>query len=260
MRIMTEGINWYYTMAGQGEPVLFLHGGLDTCDNYTRLLTELANDFSVIAVDRRGHGRTADTDAPFDYTLMAEELAAFVRAMDLPPVHIIGCSDGANAGLHMASLFPEKVKSLVAVSGNYKGRTGMSDGCLAMFDALSVAFIQENMPDILKQCGALNPAPVPATYIAKTRRLWNQESVISQERLANIRVPVLIVGGDRDMVLPEQFLEMKALIPDASLLMLPYCGHYIFQDFAWSSTSATAVRLFREFMTTRFAKHNTDFI
>lgn len=35
MRLMTEGINWFYTMTGQGEPVLFLHGGLDTCVNYT---------------------------------------------------------------------------------------------------------------------------------------------------------------------------------------------------------------------------------
>ncbi|ECI4151464.1 alpha/beta fold hydrolase [Salmonella enterica] len=70
MRIMTEGINWYYTLTGEGEPVLFLHGGLDTCVNYTRLLAELADRFSVIAVDRRGHGRTADTDAPFDCALV----------------------------------------------------------------------------------------------------------------------------------------------------------------------------------------------
>ncbi|CAD7561431.1 MULTISPECIES: alpha/beta fold hydrolase [Enterobacteriaceae] len=260
MRIMTEGINWYYTLTGQGEPVLFLHGGLDTCVNYTRLLTELKDRFSVIAVDRRGHGRTADTDAPFDCALMARELAAFLREMKLPPVHIIGCSDGANIGLHMAAGFPEQVKSLIAVSGNYKGRSGMSDGCLAMFDALSVEFVQETMPDILRQYGELNPAPVPETYIAKTKRMWNQESVISQECLAGISVPVLIVGGDRDMVLPEQLLEMKTLIPDASLLILPYCGHYIFQDFAWSSTAASTVQLFKEFMTTRFSGHNTIFI
>ncbi|EHM5264040.1 alpha/beta hydrolase [Salmonella enterica] len=260
MRIVTEGINWYYTITGQGETVLFLHGGLDTCINYTRLLAELADGFRVIAVDRRGHGRTADTDAPFDYALMARELAVFLREMALPPVHIIGCSDGANIGLHMAGCFPEQVKSLIAVSGNYKGRSGMSDGCLALFDALSVAFVQENMPDILKQYSELNPAPVPETYISKTKHMWNQEIVISRECLAGIRVPVLIVGGDRDMVLPEQLLEMKTLIPDASLMVLPYSGHYILQDFAWSSTASSTVQLFREFMTTRFSEHNTIFI
>ncbi|EBZ7840147.1 alpha/beta hydrolase [Salmonella enterica subsp. enterica serovar Newport] len=260
MRLMTEGINWFYTLTGQGEPVLFLHGGLDTCVNYTHLLKELADGFSVIAVDRRGHGRTADTDAPFDCALMARELAAFLRELNLPPVHIIGCSDGANIGLYMAGCFPEQVKSLIAVSGNYKGRSCMSDGCLAMFDALSVEFVQETMPDILRQYSELNPAPTPESYIAKTKQMWNQEIVISRECLAGIRVPVLIVGGDRDMVLPEQLLEMKSLIPDASLLILPYSGHYIFQDFAWSSTTVSAVQLFREFITTRFSGNNAIFI
>lgn len=260
MQMTTAGINLFYTMQGQGEPVLFLHGGLDTCANYTSLLAELADGFRVIAVDRRGHGRTEDTDAPFDYALMAEELAAFARGLDLPSFHVVGYSDGANIGLHMASRFPEMVKSLVAISGNYKGSSGMSDGCLAMFDALSVDFVQAHMPEVLLQYAELNPNPRPESFIAKTKTLWKQESVISPELLAGLQVPVLLAGGDRDMVLPEQLLAMKALIPEASLLMLPYCGHFVFQDFAWSSTAVSAVRLFKEFMSTRFAEHNTDFI
>ena len=260
MQTTTAGINWFYTMEGQGDPVLFLHGGLDTCANYTKLLAELAGGFRVIAVDRRGHGRTADTDAPFDYALMAEELAAFARRLDLPPFHVIGYSDGANIGLHMASRFPEMVKSLIAISGNYQGASGMSEGCLALFEALSVDFVQEHMPEVLLQYTALNPSPTPETFIAKTKTLWNQECVISPELLASLQVPVLIAGGDRDMVLPEQLVAMKALIPGSSLLVLPYCGHFVFQDFAWSSTAVFAVRLFKEFLTTRFAEHNTDFI
>lgn len=260
MQITTAGITWFYTMEGQGEPVLFLHGGLDACANYTRFLAELADGFCVIAVDRRGHGRTADTDAPFDYALMAEELAAFARGLDLPPFHVVGYSDGANIGLHMASHFPEMVKSLIAISGNYKVLSGMSEGCLAMFDALSVAFVQDHMPQVLEQYTELNPTPAPETFIAKTKTLWNQESVISQEILETLRVPVLLVGGDRDMILPQHFVEMKALIPDSSLLMLPYCGHFVFQDFAWSSTAVFAVKLFKDFLATRFAEHNTDFI
>lgn len=253
-------INWFYTIQGQGEPILFLHGGLDTCANYTNLLTELADGFQVIAVDRRGHGRTADTDSPFDYVLMAEELAAFTRKLSLPSFHIIGFSDGANIGLHMASRFPDMVNSLIAISGNYKGSSGMSKGCLEMFDALSVGFVQEHMPQVLEQYIELNPNPVPEVFIAKTKKLWNQECIISRELLASLQVPTLLVGGDRDMVLPEQQMEMKALIPNASLLILPYCGHFVFQDFAWSSTATSSVQLFKEFLTTRFAEHNTDFI
>lgn len=254
------GINWFYTTQGRGEPVLFLHGGLDTCANYTKFLTELSDGFRVIAVDRRGHGRTADTDAPFDYDLMAQELVAFARKLNLVSFHVIGFSDGANIGLHMASGFPEMVKSLIAISGNYRGSSGMSRGCLEMFGALSVDFVQERMPQVLEQYTELSPNPAPETFIAKTKKLWSQESIINKEQLTMLQVPTLIVGGDRDMVLPEQFVEMKALIPNASLLLLPYCGHFVFQDFVWSSTAVSAVQLFKEFLTTRFADHNTDFI
>lgn len=260
MQISDGEINWFYTMEGQGEPVLFLHGGFDTCVNYSNLFAELVDDFCVIAVDRRGHGRTADTDAPFDYALMAEELASFTRKLNLSSFHVIGYSDGANIGLHMASRFPKMIKSLIAISGNYKGSSGMSEGCLKMFDALSVAFVREHMAEVLEQYAELNPKPAPETFIAKTKKLWNQESIISRELLTTLQVPTLLVGGDRDMILPEQFVEMKALIPDSSLLMLPYCGHFVFQDFAWSSTASFAVRLFKEFLSARFAEHNTDFI
>lgn len=260
MRTTVMGIDWFYTIQGQGEPVLFLHGGLDTCANYTMLLSELADSFRVIAVDRRGHGRTADTEMPFDYALMAEELAGFARALELSPCHVIGYSDGANIGMYMASRFPEEVKSLIAISGNYKGRSGMSEGWLEMIEALSVDFVREQMPQVLEQYVELNPTPAPEAYIAKTKSLWSGESVIGREELQTLRVPTLIVGGDRDVVLLEQLSEMKELIPGASLLVLPYCGHFVFQDFAWSPVAASAVQLFRDFLTTRFAEHNPDFI
>lgn len=260
MHITSTGIHWFYTMEGQGESVLFLHGGFDACANYTNLLAELTDDFRVIAVDRRGHGRTADTDTPFDYGVMAEELLAFTRELKLPPFHIIGYSDGANIGLHMASRSPETVKSLISISGNYKRLSGMSEGWLEVIATLSVDLVREHMAEAAKQYAELNPNPALETFIAKTKALWSRESVIECERLRALRVPTLIVGGDRDIVLPEQLVEMRGLIPNASLLLLPYCGHFIFQDFAWSPTASSATQMFKNFLRTRFAEHNTDFL
>ena len=259
MQISTGGINWYYTTEGQGEPLLFLHGGLDTCENYETLLAELAKDFRVIAVDRRGHGRTADTDAPFEYGLMAKELISFTQALDLPSFHIVGYSDGANLGLHMASRLPGKVKSLIAISGNYLGVSGMSQGWLETVEALSADFVREHMPEVAQQHAELNPAPVLESFINKTRELWSRDCIIDAEILQALQTPTLVVGGDRDIVLAEQLVNMKNMIPDASLLMLPYCGHFVFQDFAWSDTAASAVAVFKEFLTTRFSAHNADF-
>lgn len=259
MHISAAGIDWNYTITGQGDPLLFLHGGLDTFANYETLLANLAKKFRVIAVDRRGHGKTADTTSPFDYNLMAEELISFTQALDLPPFHIVGFSDGANLGLHMASRLADNVKSVIAISGNYLGVVGMSDNWLATVEALSADYIREHMPEVAEQYAELSPAPDFENFVCKTQTLWRKECVIDEDRLINLQTPVLLVGGDRDIVLPEQFEQMKKLIPNASLLILPFCGHFVFQDFAWSNTSASTLPMFKDFLLTRFDTHNTDF-
>lgn len=260
MFVAVGGVDWFYTMEGQGEPVLFLHGGFDSCVNYSRLLMELAETFQVIAMDRRGHGKTRDTDAPFDYAVIAEEVREFMDALGLESSHVIGYSDGANIGLHMASRFPEKLKSLIAISGNYKGLSGMSEGWLETMAALSVDFVREYMPETLDRYVELNPRPMPEQYIEKTKALWNRETIISSGALSTLQVRTLIIGGDRDIVLPEQQVEMHRLVPGSSLLLLPYGGHFIFQDFSWSSTASCAVEICKNFLSTNFADHNRDFI
>lgn len=259
MFVPVAGVNWFYTSEGHGVPILFLHGGFDTCANYSRLFEKLADSFRVIAPDRRGHGRTGDTDAPFDHTLMAEEVLEFADTLNLELFHLIGYSDGANIGLQMAARFPERIASLIAISGNYKGHSGMSAGWLETQKALSLEFVREHMPEVLGQYAELNPRPKPEEFIDKTRELWNRETIIGEDVLSSIRVPTLITGGDRDIVLPEQLIAMQRLIPNSSLMILPYSGHFIFQDFAWSSIATNAARTFKSFIATRFAEHNTNF-
>src|SRR2546430_11186955 len=59
---------WFADSRGSGEPVLLLHGGLSDSELLLDPLEPaLADRFRVVAFDRRGHGRTADTDAPFHY-------------------------------------------------------------------------------------------------------------------------------------------------------------------------------------------------
>ena len=246
-----RGAEWFYSVAGRGDTVLFLHGSLDTSANYTRLVADLAGSFRVIAVDRRGHGRSTDTDAPYDYALMAEEIYEFTRVLGIGKFHIIGYSDGANLGLHLAGGHPEAVKSLVAISGNYKGLSGMSRQWLDMLPRLSEEFAREHMAKAVEQYMALNPRPDFAAHFAKTRAIWMEDAVISPEKLGAIRAATLLVCGDRDIVLPEQTIALRALIPGASLLILPDTGHTIFQDAAYKTPAAAAVPIIREFIAKR---------
>ena len=236
-----KGARWFYSDNGQGDTVLFLHGGLEDSGYYTRLVTELSASFRVVAVDRRGHGKSEDTDAPYDYPLMAEEVYAFTRELGLGRFHILGYSDGANIGFHMAADHPKSVKSLVAVSGNYKGLSGMTEAWLSKLPLLSESFAREHMAKVVARYMDVSPCPDFPAYMAKTAAIWREDVVVSAEKLTTIQAKTLLVCGDRDIVLPEQCLEMRALIPNASLMMLPDTGHTIFQDYAYKIPAAATI-------------------
>jgi pimeloyl-ACP methyl ester carboxylesterase len=69
-----NGLSMYHEIHGSGEPLVLLHGGLDTIDTcFGKLLPLLAETRQVIAVELQAHGRTADIDRPLSYELMADE-------------------------------------------------------------------------------------------------------------------------------------------------------------------------------------------
>ncbi len=81
-----------------GEPVLLLHGGFCSIETMRPQIADLALGYAVHAPERAGHGRTADHGEPFDYERMAEETVAYLDAVGLERVDILGFSDGAIIG------------------------------------------------------------------------------------------------------------------------------------------------------------------
>ena len=111
---------WVRDDEGLGVPLLMLHGGLLGSDSsWGDLLHLLVSSFRLVAFDRRGHGRTADSDDAFHYSAMAEETAAVIEALDLAPVNVVGYSDGAALLLHLARDRQELISAMVLVSTNF---------------------------------------------------------------------------------------------------------------------------------------------
>ena len=86
----------WYSVDGSGDPVVLLHGGLSDSTAWgSQLPALIEHQHKVFVTDRRGHGRTADTDAPFSYDDMASETVEFLeQVVAVPPPS----SDGATAG------------------------------------------------------------------------------------------------------------------------------------------------------------------
>jgi pimeloyl-ACP methyl ester carboxylesterase len=103
---------------GVREPFLLLHGGLSSSEEFRGILPGLAARFRVIALDRGGHGRSADSGRPFDYAAMAAEVNAFLQRIGVESAYVLGFSDGGVAGYQLAARYPQRVKRLIAIGAN----------------------------------------------------------------------------------------------------------------------------------------------
>lgn len=124
-RIPANGTVLAYVELGQGEPVIFVHGGLQDYRMWLRHLPKFARRYHAIAYSRRNNypNETSPGGMPDGAADMhGEDLAAFVRALGLPKVRIVAHSSGAHAALFFAAAHPDMVISLAL---NEPPATGM---------------------------------------------------------------------------------------------------------------------------------------
>ena len=103
-----------YKEFGEGTPVIILHGFLGMLDNWKTFGRKLSENYKVYLVDQRDHGKSPHTE-DFNYTLLANDLAAFMDQHQIEKAHILGHSMGGKTVMKFTQLHEEKVLSTVVV-------------------------------------------------------------------------------------------------------------------------------------------------
>ena len=238
--VAVNGVNYYYEIHGDGEPLLLLHGGLGNIDMFGPVLPILAGKRQVIGVDLHGHGRTALGDRPIDLVAQGDDMASIVKKLGHENVDVLGYSLGAGVAFQLAVQHPEKVRRLVLVSGAY-ARDGFYPEMLAqqaqvgagmaemmkdtpMYEMYAaVAPHPQDFPKLLDQMGALMRAPYD----------WSAD-------VKKLGMPVMLIYGDSDMFRPEHIVKfyqllgggfrdagwMREHMPQNRLAILPNLTHY----------------------------------
>ena len=100
--------------------MILLHGGVGAIEMFGEVLQLLAEGRQVIAVDLHAHGRTADIDRPLSFELMADDIAALIKHLEIEQADVMDYSLGGGVALQTAIRHPEVVRKLVLISTPFK--------------------------------------------------------------------------------------------------------------------------------------------
>ncbi|OAB42355.1 alpha/beta fold hydrolase [Paenibacillus glacialis] len=113
--ITEEGFNVEYTVVGQGEPVLIMHGGHSNCNEVLGYSKLTDRGYSIITPSRPGYGKTSK-ELGENISIACEAYLNLLDDLCIPQVHIISISAGGPSGIHFASKYPQRVRSLILQS------------------------------------------------------------------------------------------------------------------------------------------------
>lgn len=242
-----DGVWLAWRAHGHGEPVLMIMGFMGSGRAWRRLLPHIAAGHTAIAMDNRG---TGDSDRPGGRWTMddlAGDALAVLDATGLESAHVVGASMGGMIAQHLALTAPERVRSLSLCCTSPVGSNGAPPWRMVASIALRP----------LVGPGRTFPLIAPLLYAERTRRerpermredlrlrleeatplgtVRGQLAAIAghdtRARLAELKMPVLVVHGEEDrLVPPARARELAERIPGARLVLIPECGHVLTTD------------------------------
>lgn len=214
-----NGLNMYYEIYGKGFPLVLIHGGGSTIDTtFGRVIPFFEKKYQVIAVEMQAHGHTADIDRPLSFQQDADDIAALLNVLNITKANIFGFSNGASTTLEFAIRHPSMANKIIVASTFYK-RAGAPSWFWEMMSKPTF----EGMPQMYKDAFLkINPDKT-ALFKMYERDIARMQSFpdIPDEQMKNIKSPVLILLGDRDVTTPEHASEMQKLLPNAHIAIIP---------------------------------------
>jgi pimeloyl-ACP methyl ester carboxylesterase len=253
--IVLRGMRFHYVEWGDrsARPILFLHGGGQTCRTWDVVCHELSRNYRCIALDQRGHG-DSEWSYEFDYGIeaYAADTAALIDALDLAPLVIVGMSLGGVNGLHYALAQPLSVAGFVAVDvGPWVDveaalpiREFMQDVAnldrLEEFVAAALRLNPRRDARLLRHSLWHNLRRCPdGSLMWKTdlRRRGERGAIVAaalgslRERIGDLRCPTLVVrGGESRILREEDARRFAAAIPHGRWLVVEGAGHNVQGD------------------------------
>jgi pimeloyl-ACP methyl ester carboxylesterase len=239
-RAEVNGHSVAYRSAGEGPPLVLLHGFL--CDSrcWRRQLEDLSDQFRVVAWDAPGAGSSSDPPDSFTITDWAQSLAQFLNVVGIERAQVLGLSWGGILAQEFYRLFPDRVLAII-LCDTYPGWRG-SLSASACEKRLERCFLESSLPpeefvprwvpeffteaaphDLKEEMSAVVSDFHPLGFRLMAKSSADTDTT---DLLPNIRVPTLLVWGDDDRRSPMNIAEqLRDAIPNSDLEVIANAGH-----------------------------------
>ncbi|AIR90705.1 alpha/beta fold hydrolase [Pseudomonas cremoricolorata] len=220
----------YYEQQGNphGPTVLLLHGGMGTLDSFTALTPHLSQQYRLISVDSRGHGKSTLGSAALTYQRLQHDVEALIDHLHLRRVSVIGHSDGGIVGLRLAAARAVQVDKLVTLGAHWTLHA--DDPVRGMYAGITAERWRQMFTAEVERYEATNPQPGFDRLMEAVKAMWLDESDTGYpgETVRDITAELLVVRGDDDhLVSRSNAVELADRVPGARLLNLPYADHSV---------------------------------
>jgi pimeloyl-ACP methyl ester carboxylesterase len=235
------GFNIYYRDEGNGPPVILLHGLGGDGSRWGPNIRPLAADFRVIVPDQIGFGQSDKPLANYHNGMLAEFLARFMRAVELPKTSIVGNSMGAWVAIYFAVHYPELLHRLVLVDGgSYRSSSqpiiARDPYVRRIQNGVTTEETREFFEIMFHDKRFLTDKVIEDALAMRLRSAYTigkmQEAaekgtgIVSEEEARGIKAPTLIIWGKYDRLIdPANADRLHAVIPGSRKVIIDNAGH-----------------------------------
>jgi 3-oxoadipate enol-lactonase len=239
-----NGIDIYYEVEGDGEAVVLIPYLAADQACYAFQVAEYAKHFTCFTVDLRGAGRSSKPEGSYTTELLADDVAAFMRAAGVERAHLAGLSLGAAAGMWLAAKYPAQVKSLslhsawpatdpflAAVLESWQivaqGLGSVTEMVIkGIFPWCFTPELYAARPEYIESLAEFvrsRPMPSVEAFLRQSQAVLSHDA---RDVLGSIQAPTLITFGRHDLVCSTRFAEpLHEGIPGSEVMVFEDCGH-----------------------------------
>lgn len=211
-------------------PLIFLHGGLGSIEDFGPLSETIHRNFRCIGIDSRGHGKSTLGPNPLTYRLLQTDVEYVLDSLGVSSCSVIGFSDGGVLAYRLAISNSSRISKIITIGADWESPRGELK---ALLSSVTADRWSKKFPESVSLYNKLNPEPDFDRLVKTSVSMWldTSESGYPGQSLREIRCSTLMIRGDEDHFMPRDCIaRVDQLLPAAKVLNIPFAGHMAHLD------------------------------